>query len=611
MNHHEQYTILCVDDIPENLYAYEIILKKLPHIRVIQSLSGGEALKVILREKIDLILLDIQMPEMDGYEFAKLLKSTSATKDIPIIFITAVFKQEEFVAKGFEVGAIDYMTKPLDDNLLLNRIRLYLNIFTQKDEAINAKQVLYEITQSIGDGLYVINKQGTLDYINNAALLMLGYQHFELFDIPIHDKIHPYDKERNKISVHECPIHKTFETKMVRRIANDNLLKKDGTLLPVTTVATPITKNGKVENVVCLFRDITNELKYKSIQQQMITSRNEMIFMLVEAIDKRDPYTAGHTQRVALYCEKIATYMGYPPKKIELLVNAAHLHDVGKISTPDSILLKPGHFEKDEYEIMKQHLLVGYNLISTVHEYEPIAEIMRYHHERYDGGGYPLGISGDSIPALARIMIVADAFDSMTTNRVYKKRKTVAEALEEIQELSKLQFHPEVVEAALIALKDLNIEEYLDQAPHNDLEEKRFAYYYHDRLSGCYNIEYIPIVLDIYFKNIDAFILKINLKKMNQYNFKYGWENGNKLIEELGKFLKERTKEKFIFRFYGDDFVILSQTLSTLKIEDINKFLSSFDSELEVTFDYQMIREKQHIYEDILKILNKDNKQLP
>lgn len=579
----KSFSILCVDDVQQNLYAYEILLQKLADVTVYKASSGEEALKLLLRHRVDLILLDVQMPEMDGYEVAKVLQGSKSTKDIPIIFITAVFKQDEFIAKGFALGAVDYMTKPLDDNLLLNRIRLYRNLLSEKAKALESMQMFYDIAQSMGIGLYVINAEGRLKFINDTALSMLGYERDELAKGAAHDLIHIHTKDGMIVEQKACPIYRVFDSKEPLKLYEDALLKKDDSILPVTTVASPLMKEGVVDSVVCLFRDTTKDMDYAHILRQKAASKSEMVLMLIDAIDKRDPYTAGHTRRVAEYCKRIAKEMGYAQEQIELLESAAHLHDVGKITTPDSILLKPSHFDKDEYEIMKLHLQTGYELISTIQEYQELAEVMRYHHERYDGKGYPLGLSADAIPPLARIMIVADAFDAMTTNRVYKKRKSVNEALAEIKELSGIQFHPEVVAASIVALHEVDVGEYLDQRPHNILEEKRYAYYYHDRLTGLYNIEYLPIVLDTYFRSKKIKITKINLHKMNDYNVKHGWESGNKLLREFANYMHLHIDEQFIFRYLGDDFIVLSLDKSYTDSAKLNEFLARFGEELFVS----------------------------
>lgn len=135
--------ILIVDDIEANLISLEYLLREyFDNINVIQAQSGAKALQIVLKEEIDLIILDIQMPEMDGFEVAKLLKSNKKTKDIPIIFLTAAFKEDEFQKRGFEVGAVDYLTKPIDNNQLVNKLKLYIEIFKKTKELQNANIVL-------------------------------------------------------------------------------------------------------------------------------------------------------------------------------------------------------------------------------------------------------------------------------------------------------------------------------------------------------------------------------------------------------------------------------------------------------------------------------------
>ena len=220
--------------------------------------------------------------------------------------------------------------------------------------------------------------------------------------------------------------------------------------------------------------------KAKEILELKIKNYEQHIFSLVNIIEKRDSYTAGHTQRVAKYSVMIAKEMGFSSEKIDDLYRACMLHDIGKISTPDSILLKPGKLTQLEYEIIKEHVVISYELLADVDIYKDIAEIVRHHHEHYDGSGYPQGLKGDEIPIMSQIMTVADAFDAMTTNRVYKTRKSVESALKELVELASKQFHSEVVKAAIIVLKDIEIEINITQRPKNKVEKERFSYFYKD-----------------------------------------------------------------------------------------------------------------------------------
>ncbi|MBF0276128.1 MAG: hybrid sensor histidine kinase/response regulator [Nitrospinae bacterium] len=138
------FTILAVDDNPNNLYTLKTILSEVKNITILEGLSGKDALSMALSSEINLILLDIQMPELDGFEVARLLKMRQRTKNIPIIFLTAVFKSEEFIEKGYQVGAVDYLTKPIDDNQLINKIRMHQNLYQKQNELIELNASLEE-----------------------------------------------------------------------------------------------------------------------------------------------------------------------------------------------------------------------------------------------------------------------------------------------------------------------------------------------------------------------------------------------------------------------------------------------------------------------------------
>jgi diguanylate cyclase (GGDEF)-like protein/putative nucleotidyltransferase with HDIG domain len=168
---------------------------------------------------------------------------------------------------------------------------------------------------------------------------------------------------------------------------------------------------------------------------------------LAGAVDARDPYTHGHSERVALYSVAIATELGLNPEERELLRTAALLHDVGKIGIPDSVLKKPAALDKDDWEIIKDHPQLGANILGKAPQLSPILPGILYHHERYDGKGYPHGLAGHQIPRIARILAVADTLDAITSNRPYRPGRPLEDALEEIERCSGTQFEPEVIDA--------------------------------------------------------------------------------------------------------------------------------------------------------------------
>ncbi len=158
------------------------------------------------------------------------------------------------------------------------------------------------------------------------------------------------------------------------------------------------------------------------LQNQLVENYEHAIHSLVEMIEDRDTYTGGHSERVATYSRDIAKEMGMTEEECQLIYQAGILHDVGKIITPDSILLKPGKLTEQEYSLIKDHVVAGYKILSQVPMYHELAKIVHAHHEHYDGSGYPKGIKGEEIPIGARIMTIADTFDAMTTSRIYKQK---------------------------------------------------------------------------------------------------------------------------------------------------------------------------------------------
>lgn len=324
------------------------------------------------------------------------------------------------------------------------------------------------------------------------------------------------------------------------------------------------------EMVLVKSKELQKVLEYENENYE------QTLFSMVEMIEARDTYTAGHSRRVAEYSKLIAQEMGYSEADCTKIYQAGFLHDVGKIATPDTVLLNPKKLNDIEYKLIQEHVTVGYQLLSHVPMFKDLAEIVRSHHERYDGGGYPDGLKADEINPLSQIMIVADAFDAMTTNRIYKARKSTDEALQELKDFSGIQFHPKVVASAIKALKSIDIDENINQLPITVLEQERFAYFYKDTISSAYNQNYLDVVLlknreDKKYKYLDIFYLK----HFSQFNREHTWEEGNKLLKEFVLLLEKNFTHSLVFRIFGDDFAVLST--------EENSFESLF-KELEALF---------------------------
>ncbi len=337
-------TILIVDDTNENLFLLTEILKSNYNVKVAK--SGEKALKIANGERPDLILLDVIMPDMDGYEVCRRLKENSYTVDIPIIFLTAKSQiNEEQI--GLDLGAVDYITKPISISILNARIRNHLTLKLASDFLKNKNEIL--------------------------------------------------EQEVKK---------RTDEIKKVQ--------------------------------------DVT-------------------IFALAALVEARDNDTGHHIKRTQQYIALLANNLMQNNKfkyiltegYIDMLYRSAPLHDIGKIGIPDAILLKPKELNEEEFNIIKTHTLIGMKAIENAEsclgakvEFLSCAkEIILYHHEKWDGSGYPNGIKGIEIPLSARLMAVADVYDALTSERIYRSSMSHERATDIIISGREKHFDPNIVDA--------------------------------------------------------------------------------------------------------------------------------------------------------------------
>ncbi|RLD16387.1 MAG: hypothetical protein DRI22_01315, partial [Caldiserica bacterium] len=195
---------------------------------------------------------------------------------------------------------------------------------------------------------------------------------------------------------------------------------------------------------------IENTKLYSRIREMYIGT----IKALAHALEARDPYYQGHSERVARYSVEIARKMGLPQEQVENVRRAALIHDIGKIGVPDTILLKPSSLTKQEWEKIREHPKIGEEIVKPIDFLQNISPIIRSHHERWDGLGYPDGLKGEEIPMGARIIAVADSYDSMTSSRPYREALSREGALEELKREKGRQFDPHLVDIFLEILKE-------------------------------------------------------------------------------------------------------------------------------------------------------------
>ncbi|QOY54823.1 response regulator [Candidatus Sulfurimonas marisnigri] len=362
-------------------------------------------------------------------------------------------------------------------------------------------------------------------------------------------------------------------------------------------------------------------VNYKLHLEDMVTERTEKILAMedertrnfentilsfVEMIEDRDTYTGGHSQRVASYAKLIAKEMGQSDEDCELLYVAGMMHDIGKIATPDTILLKPGKLNDIEYELIKEHATVGYELLNKIPMYKKHAEIVRHHHERYDGKGYPQGLAGEEIPLLSHILLVADAFDSMTTNRIYKGRKNIDKAVEELDTFSGMQFHPDVVKSAIKVLSKIDIDTLITQLPQTEIEKERFSYFFRDQITDAYNKQYLDFILERNILKEYVCVNKLYLHNFNQYNQKNSWEEGDVFLNKFVTYLHKSYPLSTVFRVNGDDFVLMNKEHIEIDVKEFEAldFIQNANVNISVMhFDLRKknISNKRELEEALLK----------
>ncbi len=177
---------------------------------------------------------------------------------------------------------------------------------------------------------------------------------------------------------------------------------------------------------------------------QVLSQFHDLILCIISALEARDPYTSHHSSRVAEMTEKICELIGLDEEEKEIYHIAAHLHDVGKIGIRDSVLLKEGKLDDEEWEMMKSHSIQGYNILMNASSFEVVAGVVRSHHERYDGKGYPDGLKGESIPLGARIIAIADSIDAMVSDRPYRKGMDTNICKEQIEKNIGIMYDPSI-----------------------------------------------------------------------------------------------------------------------------------------------------------------------
>ncbi|SDT85965.1 HD domain-containing phosphohydrolase [Desulfobacula phenolica] len=463
--------------------------------------NGIEALEVLNRVKIGCVFTDINMPMMDGLELAEKIRAHEST--LPVVVMTGCPSLENSI-QTLKNGVVDYLIKPMNleqMELTLKRILRERELFVENlilKEEVERQERLKKLNHEL---LERIDEVNTLNRVmEDFSSTDSSYGIFnKVVDLGVEelkaDKVffHLYSEQEKSLALvasSDCGIKdetvcslfgSDFSTNAHEFILD--FLSTDHTPCLISEVG----KNERLDDVVhslmlapLKIRDkifgiasafsfradkffnekdiyymsfitrkaaaaIENIALYENIYDNLFST----LYAFVTALEVRDLYTRKHSTRVAKYAHMIAVEMQCNEEELDIISFAGSLHDIGKIGIRDDILLKPGRLTDDEYEKIKEHPVIGADIISKLGLWDREMKIIRHHHERFDGKGYPDGLKGEQIPKLARILCVADSFDAMASDRAYRKKMKKSKVLDIIKENSGTQFDPIVVEAFL------------------------------------------------------------------------------------------------------------------------------------------------------------------
>jgi len=494
-----QKKILVVDDDPGIVELLCFLLED--HYTVNQAFGGREALDKVATFKPDLVLLDYMMPDMTGLDVLKLIK-----KEYNISFVVIVTGKgsETLAVDLMKAGASDYITKPFRNDQLLEVIRNVLRIrevtlknWELNDELLEANKRLQETAHSLEQTN--LNLERRLDELSRLQkmssninrvleieplldeLLVSLRNHFfiehsfiALFDHQDPTVVHTSsamgffatDKDLSMMLKYP-PVRTALSSLTITIISFSGEREDVHPILEHSTCAIilPLISDGNLiglyygENDRAEMFDVDNHDLLSTISNQMaIAVKNAQLFeqlsksyldttfALATAVEAKDQVTKGHIERVTRYAIQVGLALGLNDDEIRILQFGATLHDIGKIGIRDDILLKPGRLDDYEMTMIKMHPVIGENIIASIEFLESVRPIVRHHHERWDGGGYPDGLAHDEIPLYARIISIVDVFDVLTHDRPYKKALSWQEAIQELKTNAGTQFDPELLD---------------------------------------------------------------------------------------------------------------------------------------------------------------------
>ena len=418
-------------------------------VRICRVRSLTEARVQMLQEEPALIIADWRLPDGESLE---LLPNHNDPLATPIILMTS-YGNERIAVEALKSGALDYVVKSPESMLDMPHLaERAIEQWAARAERVRMQRALLEseaqfrlLAENASDMISRMTIEGQMLYVSPACETILGYTSEELTGTNSFDLIHEEDRSFARdlfrgnspdatYTVACRALHKNGNYIWLETSARAILDRKTGEILEVQTASRDITERKKAERALQDAHDHLREAYERTIEGW------------VRALDLRDRETEGHTQRVTELTLIVAATLGFTEEELLHIRRGALLHDMGKMAIPDEILQKPGPLNEAEWEKMRRHPIYAYEMLSPIAYLHRALEIPFYHHERWDGSGYPHGLKGEDIPLVARLFAIVDVWDALSTDRPYRKKMPRAEVIAYLNENAGRLFDPKLVD---------------------------------------------------------------------------------------------------------------------------------------------------------------------
>jgi PAS domain S-box-containing protein len=411
--------------------------------QIVRVRSLSEARERIREQEPRLIIADWRLPDGESLELLPNHRDPLAT---PIILMTS-YGNERIAVEALKSGALDYVVKSPESMLDMPHLaRKALDQWNSRADRIHIQSQFRLLAENASDMITRLSLKGEMYYVSPACKTILGYSPDELTGMNALDLIHENDRQAVKV--------------MFQQTLNENISftvtyrarQKNGNYIWLETSARAILEPTSKEmiEIQSASRDITERKRAEEDLQQAHNQLRDAYERTIEgwvrALDLRDRETEGHTQRVTEITIRVAAQLGFSEEELSHIKRGALLHDMGKIAIPDHILQKPGPLNEAEWEQMHQHPQYAYDMLAPIEYLRPALDIPYYHHERWDGSGYPHGWKGEKIPLSARLFAIVDVWDALRSDRPYRKAMPRDQVIDYIQENSNLLFDPKLVD---------------------------------------------------------------------------------------------------------------------------------------------------------------------